>query len=269
MAKLFFRLWQFCRFYSTAVTKYQLHSPFVFELAETVLDSHRLYYAFIDIERMRDEMLKSREILQLRDFGTGKDRPVLLKTLAGRAASSPGQGQMLFRLANWANPQTILELGTSIGIGAMYLKAGAGAAQMITLEGCPSAARTARANLELLGIKNKCTVMEGSFEKMLPVALDQLKVLDFVFFDGNHREEPTLEYFEQCLKFSHEKTVFVFDDVHWSSGMKAAWLKIQQHPNVTLTLDFFDLSLAFINPDFKQKQHLNIVPSRWKIWKFL
>lgn len=268
MNRFFFRLWRFYRFYTTAVTQYQLHSTFVFELASAVLEEKRWYYAFRDVERLRDKMLSSDRVLQVRDFGTGTDRREPLKKMVRRAASPAGQGQKLFRLANWANPRTMLELGASVGIGTLYLASGARQAKFITLEGCPETAGVARANLEIMGFQDKVAVLTGSFDTTLQTALQQLKMLDLVYFDGHHRREPTLEYFEQCLAFAHDKTVFLFDDMHWSEEMAAAWTSIQQHTRVTLTVDFFDLSLAFINPDFRQKQHWNVVPSRWKLWKF-
>lgn len=268
MIKFFFRLRQFLRFYSAAVTKYQLHSTFVYELAETVLENKHWYYAFRDVEVLRNKMLSSNIVLNLRDYGTGENQKAPLRKVVRRAASSTRQGRQLFRLANWANPSTMLELGSAVGIGSMYMISGAGAATMISLEGCPESAHVARTNLELLGFQEKVTIKTGPFDQTLQPALEQLGSIDFVFFDGNHRMAPTLEYFEKCLSFAQEKTIFVFDDTHWSAAMEAAWVQIQQHPRVTLTVDFFDLSLAFINPDFKEKQHLKIVPSRWKIWKF-
>ncbi len=268
MTSFLFRLRRFFSFYSAAVTKYQLHSPFVYELAEIVLDDKRWYYAFQDIEMLRRKMLSSDVVLNVRDFGTGKDRKTAVRKMVRRAASSPCQGQRLFRLANWASPKTMLELGASVGIGSLYLISGAGAATLISLEGCPETAQVARANLEILRLQGKASVQTGPFEQTLMPALTQLRSIDLVFFDGNHQKGPTLAYFEKCLGFAHEKTVFVLDDVHWSAEMEAAWAKIQQHPRVTLTVDFFDLSLAFVNPGFKQKQHYNIVPSRWKLWKF-
>lgn len=268
MTKFIFRLRHFLKFYSVAVTKYQLHSPFVYELAETVLNDRRWYYAFKDIEMLRDKMLSSNIVLNIQDFGTGKATKVPLKKVVRRAASSTRQGRQLFRLANWANPRFMLELGSSVGIGSMYMISGAGAAAMTSLEGCPETAHVARTNLELLGFQGKVRIEIGPFDETLQPALDKLGSIDFVFFDGNHRLAPTLEYFEKCLLYAHEKTVFVFDDAHWSAEMEAAWTRIQQHPRVRLTVDFFNLSLAFINPDFKEKQHVKIVPSSWKIWKF-
>lgn len=269
MRRYFFRLWRFIRFYSAALTKYQLHSPFVYELAQVVLDDKRWYYAFRDVEIIRRKMLSSEVMLDVQDFGAGASRRRALPEIVRRAASSSRQGQQLFRLANWAHPATILELGTSVGLGALYLQSGARSARLLSLEGSAALAAVARTNLDALGFQQQSNILTGPFEDTLQPALDQLQVLDFAYFDGNHRQAPTLAYFEQCLRYAQAKTVFVFDDVHWSEDMEAAWRQIQQHPRVTLTLDFWGLSLAFINPDFKQVQHLNIVPSSWKIWKFL
>lgn len=252
-----------------------MHSPYVFELVNAVLEDDRWYYAFRDVERVRQKMLESDVKLEVTDFGTGAPpglpkrggrRFASVRLVARQSGSSCRQGRMLFRLANWASPMTMLELGTSLGVGAMYLASGMRSAKFVTLEGCADFAQVARANLEILELKN-VEVVTGEFDKTLPMALENLQKLDFVFLDGNHRPEPTLRYFETCLPFSHEKTVFVFDDAYWSPGMRLAWEQIKQHPRVTLTVDFFDLSLAFINPEFREKQHFKVVPKAWKPWK--
>jgi predicted O-methyltransferase YrrM len=98
--------------------------------------------------------------------------------------------------------------------------------------------------------------------------LQRLRQVDLVYLDGNHRLEPTLQYFERCLSFASPQTVFVLDDIHWSPEMQTAWDRIRQHPAVTLSIDFYDIALAFVNPDFREKQHWNIVPAWWKLWKF-
>lgn len=55
---------------------------------------------------------------------------------------------------------------------------------------------------------------------MLPEVLGNLPKLDIVFFDANHTYEATINYFEQCLPKAHSKTVFIFDDIHWSEEME-------------------------------------------------
>lgn len=271
----YFQIGEFFRFYRTAVTKYQLHSPFVFELAGAVLEDERWFYAFGDVEGMRHNLLKSDLALNIVDYGSGgvqdsapdnKKRSV--RSVARQSGSSAAQGQMLFRLANHLQPRTMLELGTSLGIGTMYLTSSVREARLISLEGSPELARAARMNLEWLGLSKNVDIREGPFEQTLKPALGDLQKPDFIFFDGNHLQAPTLRYFEESLLFAHSKTVFVFDDMHWSADMAEAWAEIKHHPRVTLTLDFFELSLVFIDPDFREKQHFDILPARWKPWMF-
>ncbi len=271
-----FQLSEYFRFYRTAVTKYQLHSPFVFELACAILEDDRWYYAFRDIEKLRMKMLTSDVVVNLLDLGSGStqgssdtEQKRSVKSIARQSSSSIGQGQMLFRLANYLRPNTLLELGTSLGIGAMYLASACRESTFITLEGSPEVAHVARLNLDLLGLSKNTLVKEGPFDLTLKRALQTLQKLDLVFLDGNHRQEPTIRYFEECLAFSHEKTVFVFDDAHWSAGMASAWQQLKNHPRVTLSLDLFELSLIFIDPDFREKQHFNLVPARLKPWRFM
>jgi predicted O-methyltransferase YrrM len=267
---MFYQFRAFLRFYWSAVTKYQIHSPFVYGLATAVLDDRRWYYAFRDVEQLRIRMLASEAVLDVVDFGAGQSRGQHRRSIphiVRRAGSNARQGRRLFRLAQYLAPKTMLELGSSVGISAMYLASAVRNAPFLSLEGCPQTAEVARGNLAWLGLK-KAEVVTGAFEQTLLPALQQLQHVDLVYLDGNHRLEPTLQYFETCLPFVRNQTVFVLDDIHWSPEMQAAWQHIRQHQQVTLSIDFFDFALAFVNPDFREKQHWNIVPAKWKIWKF-
>jgi predicted O-methyltransferase YrrM len=268
---MMFSMVAFVRFYARAVTKYQIHSPFVFELVQAVLEDERWYYAFRDIEVIRQQMYRSEIVLDMQDFGTrgqGAIRQVSLRNLARQAGSSTDQGRMLFRLIQHLQPKTILELGTNLGIGAMYMATAARAAKFISLEGSEACAQVARTNLAYLS-PHHGEVRAGEFGTTLQSALADLASLDAVFIDGNHHPAPTYNYFEQCLAASNDRTVFIFDDMHSSAGMEHTWRQIQAHDKVTLTIDFFELSLVFVHPDFKVKQHFDIVRTGlkpWKIW---
>jgi predicted O-methyltransferase YrrM len=148
----------------------------------------------------------------------------------------------------------------------MYLQSAARSGRLVSIEGAPALAAIARLNLELLGFKKQAMILEGAFDQRLPDALGLLEHLDLVYLDGHHLKSPTLSYFEKCLVYAHAQTVLVFDDIYWSPEMKSTWQIIKNDPRITLTVDFFDLSVAFINPDFKQKQHFKVVPFRWKCW---
>lgn len=272
-----FRVASWWKFYRKAVNKYKVHSPFVFDWITDVLEDRRDYYAFDAIAALRRKMRTSNARLMVTDFGAGPNntftdeqrpatRETTLRDIVRRSGSSPQQGERLFRMVNWWKPENILELGTSVGISTLYMAKAAGShARFTTLEGCPQCAEVARLNLQSLGAGH-VEVITGPFSDTLEKTVNTFPKLDFVFFDGNHREAPTLRYFEVCVTKAHDDTVFVLDDVHWSPGMEAAWEKIKLDPRVTLTIDCGDFACAFFRKTFTNKQHFRIVPSSLKPW---
>jgi predicted O-methyltransferase YrrM len=276
------RILAFLRFYFKAVTQYQIHSPLAYQWVSAVLeDEERYFYAFRDVGILREQLLSNSTPLRVTDYGAGPDaaydkgtsatgvqyRQTTIAQVAARSGSSDQQGQRLFRLVNWHKPQHLLELGTSLGLGTLYMAyALPNPYQFITLEGCPQITEVARLHLETFK-KGDIQVIDGPFQQTLGTALERLQRLDMVYFDGDHRYEPTLRYFDQCLSYAHDNSIFVFDDVHWSSGMERAWETIKAHPKVTMTIDCWDFGCVFFQPDIKQKQHIAVVPKWWKPWK--
>ena len=265
--QLFFR---FLKFYLLAKTRYNVHSPFVFDFTEAVLEDDRWYYAFSEVEDLRHFLRSDKTKIRITDFGAGSQvtpgRERSLGSLVRYSANSPLGCQFLFKIVAKYRPTTMLELGTSLGISTAYQAAASLKARFLTIEGCPNVAMYARKNLDLLEVKN-VEIIVGQFDEKLPKALAALGRLDYVFVDGNHRKEPTLRYFEQCLKHSHEGSVFIFDDIHWSSGMEEAWAAIQQHPKVTLTIDLFFFGVVFFRKENQAKEHFRLVPWIWKPWR--
>ncbi|WP_231717530.1 O-methyltransferase [Hymenobacter sp. DG25A] len=238
-----------------------LHSPFVFGLYTHVINHRGAFAAFGAIEARRQELRQSPQILLVRDFGAGshtgagRQRPV--RDIARTAAKPAALAQLLFRLVNHFQPRTVLELGTSLGLTTAYLAAADSRARVISFEGCPQTAAVARQTFEQLALPNVELVL-GNLDETLEPALQALpESLDFAFFDGNHRYEPTMRYFEQCLARSTEGSVFVFDDIHWSAEMERAWASIQAHPQVQLTIDLFHVGLVFFRRK-QPKQHFTL-----------
>ena len=241
-----------------AGTAHGLHSPFVFGLYTTVIRHSGEFRAYPRVEQRRQALLASERVLEVRDFGAGSQvagaggRRRAVRAIARHAAKPPRLAQLLFRLVNHFRPATILELGTSLGLTTAYLALANSRSQVLTFEGCPNTAAVARETFTELGIRN-VRLIEGNLDQTLPAALAGLgQPLDFVFFDGNHRYEPTLRYFEQCLVKAHADSVFVLDDIHWSAEMERAWAAIKSHPAVTVTVDLFYVGLVFFRKQPKQ-----------------
>ena len=254
---------KFIHYYLTASNGkgHGIHSPFVFNFIKFVLNDKKKYKGYASIESVREGLLKNKDFIEVEDFGAGsaiiKTNKRIVSDVAASSLKSKKYSQLLFRMIQYYKPDTILELGTSFGVTTSYLAYGNKNSPVYTLEGSSSIASIALKNFEKQSLTN-IKLLQGNFEHTLPLALSALPVLDFIFIDGNHRKEPTVEYFRKLLNNSRSSTILVFDDIHWSPEMEEAWIQIQQDNAVTLTIDLFFIGMVFINPAFKVKQHFKI-----------
>ncbi len=204
--------------------------------------------------------MRDQHTIEVTDLGAGSrkgSQPLRkVSTIARHSVSSQKVSELLFRLVAYFQPQHILELGTSLGVNTLYLAKAQPQARVTTMEGCPNLAAMARQHF-IDHQMNHIQLQEGNIDTTLPDFLKGDPKLDFVFLDANHREAPTLRYFEQCLSKAHEGSVFVLDDIYWSLGMQRAWQQIQQHPQVKLTIDLFRVGLVFFR-DKQPKQHFKL-----------
>ena len=253
-----FQLLAYLRFWLRSGNAHGLHSPFVFGLYTSVVRHTGIYKAYAAVEARRQQLLSSTVSISVTDFGAGSHTGVgplrRVADIARTAAKPRHLAQLLFRLVNYLRPSTVLELGTSLGLTTAYLAAANSRSRVVTFEGCPKVAAVARETFAALQLAN-VEVVEGNIDHTLAPALAALNTpVDFAFFDGNHRYEPTLHYFEQCLAHRTDESVFVFDDIHWSEDMERAWEVIKAHPEVRLTVDLFYVGLVFFRKS-QPKQH--------------
>lgn len=251
---LLFQVFSYVRFLFRSGNAHGLHSPFVFGLYAHVIHHDGHFAAYDAVETRRGELLIDPTTITVRDFGagsrTGAGRTRRLQDIARTAAKPPKLGQLLFRLVNHFQPRTVVELGTSLGITTAYLASATSRARVLTFEGCPATAAVAHETFSRLGLQN-ISLIEGNLDDTLAPTLAALAApVDFAFFDGNHRYEPTMRYFELLNQHRTEHSVFVLDDIHWSAEMEQAWEAVKRHPDVTLTIDLFYIGLVF----FRRKQ---------------
>lgn len=230
-------------------TRHGVHSPFVYRLVDEIIYDFHAKSDYSEIENVRSTLLKDHRWINITDLGAGsmlnKNNKKQVRVLAKNALKSPALAQLIYRLAADIKPKTIVELGTCLGITTAYLAKAAPQAKVITIEGCPATAAIARENLDKLQIQNT-ELLTGNFDDLLPELLNNTKELDFVYVDGNHRKDATLNYFEWCLPKLSQNSIMIFDDIYWSEGMKEAWSEIKAHPEVSLSIDLFWIGLVFV-----------------------
>lgn len=238
-----------------------VHSPFVFNFIQYVLNDKKVYSCYSGIETKRKQLLDDNRVIEVADFGAGssliKTNKRMVKDIAASSLKPAKYAQLLFRMAQYYKPKTILELGTSFGISSAYLASADTVPEVHTCEGAASIAAIAKQNFKELGMQN-IHLTEGDFGNTLPPLLAKLNKIDLAFIDGNHRKEPTIEYFTKLLNSSTPSTILIFDDIHWSAGMEEAWEEIKQHPAVTLTIDLFFIGIVILSPDITHKQQFSV-----------
>ncbi len=249
----------------TAQNQHGLHSPFVYDLYSKTIRKDNSEPVFESISGVRAAMFGSRRSIQITDFGAGSKvnqatvRDV--RDIARHSEKPPRLGRLFYRLIQRFEHQTIFDLGTSLGLTTLYLASANDNGRVVTFEGCPQTAAIASANFEQLKLKNVEMII-GNIDETLPQQVANCEAIDFAFFDANHRYEPTIRYFETCLEKAHEGSLFVFDDIHWSHEMEAAWQVIKAHPSVMVTIDLLWVGLVF----FRKTQPKQDFTLRFGLW---
>ena len=258
MSKLKFLI-NYAKYRFKSDNEHGIHSPFIFDFYNDVICDENPFYVYEDIESVRAKLLLTEMEITIEDHGAGskvnKSNKRKIKDIAKNTLKPKKYGQLLFRMVNHFKPASVLELGTSLGISTMYLAASSKKLKITTVEGCPSTSKVAKINFDKIGFDN-IELVNDTFDSYLPNHLAKNKALDFVFFDGNHQKEATLNYFNLCVEKIHSETVFVFDDIHWSDGMTEAWEEIKKHPKVSSTIDLYFVGIVFFSPDLSKEDFL-------------
>lgn len=238
-----------------------VHSPFVFDFIIHVLNNKKKYYAYQEIEALRQLLKTDGRKVSITDLGAGsrkrKGNITTVSQIAKTSLKPKKYSQLLFRIADYYRPKTILELGTSLGLTTAYLASANEKSKVITLEGIEGISAIAKENFDRLQLKN-VEVVEGNFDNTLPAVVERMASIDLAFLDGNHQKLPTLNYFNLILPKTNDNSLLIFDDIHWSREMEEAWEAIKDHPQVTLTIDLFFIGLVFFRKQQKVKQHFTI-----------
>lgn len=238
-----------------------VHSPFVFHFIKYIKNDQTPYACYRQIEAQRRQLLNDRRLVTVTDFGAGsaviKSHERRIDHIAASSLKPKKFSQLLFRMVQHYQPAVMLELGTSFGITSAYLASANPNGKLYTLEGAETIAGIAQDFFTKMHLQN-IELRTGDFRHSLHPLLNTLGQVDFAFVDGNHRKQPTLEYFRLLLAKCGPHSILVFDDIHWSRQMEEAWAEIKAHEAVTLSVDLFFVGIVFFRKDFKEKQQFSI-----------
>ncbi len=258
LCEVLHQLISFLSFLLRSTNRHGVHSPFVYALVTRCFYDKTPYPEYKHLQSYRQQLLASKETLTVTDHGSGsrifRSNERTVAAIARHAGITPKRQRLLFRLVQYQQPQRMLELGTSLGLGTLALALGNPSSEIQSIEGCPATARFAREALQRAGCKN-ASVHSEVFEHFF--AEKAQGTFDLVYIDGSHSKEQTLQNFQQLLLYKNEDTLFIFDDIYLNTSMTEAWREIVRHPEVTVSIDTFQWGLVFFRSGQK-KEHFSI-----------
>jgi len=257
------------QFFWSSKTKYSLHSPFVFDFFNEVMNKKVGNNEVLAIEECRSEFIKDHSLIDFIEYGAGSKKSNgdsrKISSVATSSLSGKWQCRLIYNMIQHYSPKTILEIGTSLGISTSYLAAASSNSKIITLEGNPSSAAIANKLFDNLGFQNVQLTL-GAFEDTLRSTIDSFDGIDCAFIDGNHRKQATIDYFHMIRHKLSAKSFVIIDDIYWSQGMNEAWQEIIMHESVAFSIDVFRMGIVFFDHSVMEKQHFKLIESKWKLW---
>lgn len=236
---------------------HSLHSPFVFNLFQQIIsktDSN------IDqkIELLRKDLLSDNSKISLADFGAGSrvsaKKVRIVKDITKHSSTPPKFSALLNSLIAHFNFQTVIELGTSLGLNTLYLSKNQ-QVEVNTFEGDESLVQLAQKNFNAFNRSN-IKVISGNIDHTLEESLDSITQVDLAYIDANHRYEPTIRYYKTILNKIHSKSLVVLDDIHWPKEMIQAWKEIKSRPEIIVSIDLFEGGLLFFDPELTPGEYV-------------
>ena len=251
----------YLKFLYNSKNEHGVHSPFVFDLVTKCFYDKTKYPEYFILKNYRKSLLENKNFIEVTDFGAGsrvfKSNKRQISKIAKTAGISPKRAELLFRITKYFQPETILEIGTSLGLATSALSLGNTNAKITTLEGCPNTLAVAKNLFQVSGFKLKnIEFVNTEFSSYLKTATENCD-WKLIYFDGNHSKQATLDYFELLLPTITNETVWIFDDIHWSKDMEEAWETIKNHSKVTVTIDTFQWGIVFFRSE-QEKEHFII-----------
>jgi len=234
-----------------------VHSPNIYEFFTQVLypQDDRCDYSNAELSLVRFKSSNQKiTVTSAGAKGNGEKYERAVADIAKSSSSFGKYGQLLQRMSAFLKPERILELGTSLGIGTLYLASGNPEANVITVEACPETSKVAANNFRMLGMDN-ITPLVSPFDDVLEDILSNNQPFGLIYVDGNHTYEATKRYYEMIAQHADDSTVAIFDDINWSSGMSKAWDEIKVAQKSYVAIETLRMGIIFFNSKLTQKTY--------------
>ncbi|HEX5626013.1 MAG TPA: class I SAM-dependent methyltransferase [Saprospiraceae bacterium] len=258
------RLGAFFDYYRRADPIYSIHSPFLFDFIQSVLDRDRIHYDFDRLYSISEQLKSNDRIIPDSEFARQHQQAGKSISKMFRQAGQSFSGyESLYRLALYLKSGTILELGSCAGMSGCSLALGHPKSRVTCVEGNTFLSGHCQSLFQYHGIQNaECIGSDfHSFLNRMPPQNYEL-----AFLDGHHDAAATRDYLRKILEITTADAVIVLDDIHWSGGMHQAWKDIIQWPQIHSSLETARWGFLFKNKNITPGA-FRYIERRYKPWR--
>jgi predicted O-methyltransferase YrrM len=256
LSNAFIQIKSLLTYFLDNVDEHSLHSPFFFKFYTQIVKAKLQSENVARLEGYRKRLLEDDRSITVKDLGAGSahfksNDSRKVRDIARTSLSRSKFSNLYSRIIKEYEYSNVIELGTSLGLNALYL-ALSPSTQVRTFEGSESIAEIAEELFLSAGSQN-IRLIRGNIDSTLPVEMSGNDVIDFALIDANHRYAPTMNYFDILASKVSAKSIIALDDIHSSLEMEKAWTAIRQDARVHSTADLYRCGLVFFNPSLNKQ----------------
>lgn len=237
--------------------RHGVHSPFVYDFLDKCLRIKAPQNVCKRFKSYKKELRANSSSIAVKDLGAGSKKlssQRRIKDIAKVSGTNKKYGKLLFKISSYYQPKTILELGTSLGLGTFMLANGSPNSTIISVEGCPETSSIAKGMLDKYQTQNVDYVVSDFVSYLKNYKGSKF---DIIFIDGDHRGDRLLELLELLNAHIHQETLIILDDVRWNNDMLNAWNQIVLEKRYHLSIDLFRMGIVMPR-HHQEKEHFMI-----------
>ena len=255
---MWYRIKSRLNFLLKSSNQHGIHSPFVYDLITKCFYDKTPFSAYHNLKALRNKLIYNQDLVKIKHYSeTSKvfqSNHQKISTIVKCEGSSYKKQKQLYRITNYFKPKNVLELGTSVGLGSAAMAIASNNSIIKTVEVNKNISDIAKKVFKSYQLKN-IQIDTSSFKDFFKKS--NYENLDLVYLDGTYDKNSTIENFNSLLKYSHNESVFIFNNIYRSKEMTEAWNIIKTQKEITVSIDTFYWGFLFFRKE-QPKQHFTI-----------
>lgn len=238
--------------------RHGIHSPFIYDFADQCLPIHLNINEIDKIIKLQSKLKVDSSSLQITDAGAGSKKLGQIRKVQDiyKTSSSKGKyGELLYKIVKHYSCSSVLEMGTSLGVGTGYMALASPTCKITTIDACKETIERAQKSLSEAKLNQNITFVHQRFIDFLEES-DGTTKYDLIFVDGHHDGAALSDYMQLLQKVSHDQTLFILDDIRWSSSMLKAWKDLSHSNDYHVAIDLFRFGILLKRPEQEKENFI-------------